>query len=178
MIVFIIGGSTYEEALAVHTLNKATPGVRIILGGNTIHNMKRCVSFTYISLFKTKIMDWWCTWNNDSSFCIALFPTGIAILHTKNQNKLCFMPYFKFINSTLCFCHVNDNERMINHFWHFDFGTKVSFMFFIWYWLIPWQKKNLYDCYVWLSHRLIFGQSLHHVNPSIPKQSITVKSRP
>ena len=41
VIVFIIGGCTYEEALAVHTINKSTPGVRVILGGNTIHNMKR-----------------------------------------------------------------------------------------------------------------------------------------
>ena len=53
VIVFIIGGSTYEEALAVHTLNKTTPGVRIILGGNTIHNMKRCI-FSHISI-DTKI---------------------------------------------------------------------------------------------------------------------------
>lgn len=38
IIVFIVGGTTYEEALCVHNLNKSTPGVRIILGGTTIHN--------------------------------------------------------------------------------------------------------------------------------------------
>lgn len=37
----MIGGATYEEALAVHNLNRATPGVRIVLGGTTVHNMKR-----------------------------------------------------------------------------------------------------------------------------------------
>jgi vacuolar protein sorting-associated protein 45 len=36
IIVFLIGGCTYEEALAVHQMNAA--GYRIILGGTTIHN--------------------------------------------------------------------------------------------------------------------------------------------
>uniref|UniRef100_A0A8C3XTW9 Vacuolar protein sorting-associated protein 45 n=1 Tax=Chelydra serpentina TaxID=8475 RepID=A0A8C3XTW9_CHESE len=40
IIVFIIGGATYEEALTVYTLNRTTPGVRIVLGGTTIHNTK------------------------------------------------------------------------------------------------------------------------------------------
>ncbi|KAI6073028.1 Vacuolar protein sorting-associated protein 45 [Aix galericulata] len=41
IIVFIIGGATYEEALAVYNLNRTNPGVRIVLGGTTIHNTKR-----------------------------------------------------------------------------------------------------------------------------------------
>ena len=40
VIVFIIGGATYEESLTVHTLNKLYPGTHIILGGTTIHNSK------------------------------------------------------------------------------------------------------------------------------------------
>ncbi|XP_006001639.1 vacuolar protein sorting-associated protein 45 [Latimeria chalumnae] len=40
VIVFIIGGATYEEALTVYNLNRVTPGVRIVLGGTTIHNTK------------------------------------------------------------------------------------------------------------------------------------------
>ncbi|XP_013378687.1 vacuolar protein sorting-associated protein 45 [Lingula anatina] len=40
IIVFMIGGATYEEALAVHNMNKTIPGVRIVLGGTHIHNMK------------------------------------------------------------------------------------------------------------------------------------------
>lgn len=36
MVVFIIGGVTYEEALAVHAQNVA--GNNCILGGTTIHN--------------------------------------------------------------------------------------------------------------------------------------------
>lgn len=36
VIVFIIGGVTYEEAFAVHTLNQA--GYKVILGGTTVHN--------------------------------------------------------------------------------------------------------------------------------------------
>lgn len=38
IIVFMIGGATYEESLAVHQLNKNNFGVRIVLGGTTIHN--------------------------------------------------------------------------------------------------------------------------------------------
>lgn len=36
IIVFIVGGATYEEALAVHQLNQM--GHKVILGGTTIHN--------------------------------------------------------------------------------------------------------------------------------------------
>ena len=40
IIVFIVGGTTYAEARAVATLNSTIPGVRIVLGGTTIHNSK------------------------------------------------------------------------------------------------------------------------------------------
>ncbi|RKO89161.1 Sec1-like protein [Blyttiomyces helicus] len=38
IIVFMVGGATYAEAREVSKLNASTPGVRIILGGTTIHN--------------------------------------------------------------------------------------------------------------------------------------------
>ncbi|XP_050671365.1 vacuolar protein sorting-associated protein 45 [Leptidea sinapis] len=38
IIVFIVGGATYEEALCVHQLNQTNTGVKIVLGGTTIHN--------------------------------------------------------------------------------------------------------------------------------------------
>jgi hypothetical protein len=38
IVVFIVGGATYEEAKTVAGLNESTPGVRIVLGGTTIHN--------------------------------------------------------------------------------------------------------------------------------------------
>ncbi|OXB71315.1 UNVERIFIED_CONTAM: hypothetical protein H355_014462 [Colinus virginianus] len=41
IIVFIIGGATYEEALTVYNLNRSNPGVRVVLGGTTIHNTRR-----------------------------------------------------------------------------------------------------------------------------------------
>ncbi|KAK3817205.1 MAG: Sec1-like protein [Benniella sp.] len=43
IIVFIVGGATYEEARCVALLNAANPGVRIILGGTTIHNSESFV---------------------------------------------------------------------------------------------------------------------------------------
>lgn len=36
VVVFIVGGATYEEALSVHHLNNT--GYKVILGGTTIHN--------------------------------------------------------------------------------------------------------------------------------------------
>jgi len=38
IIVFFVGGTTYEEARYVAQLNASTPGVRIVLGGTTVHN--------------------------------------------------------------------------------------------------------------------------------------------
>ncbi|XP_064402056.1 vacuolar protein sorting-associated protein 45-like [Halichondria panicea] len=53
IIVFMVGGATYAEAMAIANLNKTTQGVRIILGGTTIHNSKsflhevQCTTHTY-----------------------------------------------------------------------------------------------------------------------------------
>lgn len=38
IIVFITGGATYEEAKMIAGINATTPGVRVVLGGTTIHN--------------------------------------------------------------------------------------------------------------------------------------------
>ncbi|KAI0476999.1 Sec1-like protein [Xylaria cf. heliscus] len=38
IIVFIVGGATYEEAKTVAGINASSPGVRVVLGGTTIHN--------------------------------------------------------------------------------------------------------------------------------------------
>ncbi|CRK19145.1 hypothetical protein BN1708_012541 [Verticillium longisporum] len=38
IIVFMIGGATYEEAKMIATINASSPGVRVVLGGTTIHN--------------------------------------------------------------------------------------------------------------------------------------------
>ena len=38
IVVFIIGGVTYEEAKMVASINASSPGVRVVLGGTTVHN--------------------------------------------------------------------------------------------------------------------------------------------
>lgn len=38
IIVFIVGGATYEEALHVAQLNASNNSVRVVLGGTTVHN--------------------------------------------------------------------------------------------------------------------------------------------
>ncbi|QUC22090.1 uncharacterized protein UV8b_06331 [Ustilaginoidea virens] len=38
IFVFIIGGATYEEAKMIAGVNATTPGVRVVLGGTSIHN--------------------------------------------------------------------------------------------------------------------------------------------
>ncbi|XP_051527223.1 vacuolar protein sorting-associated protein 45-like [Myxocyprinus asiaticus] len=50
IIVFIIGGATYEEALAVYNLNRTMPGVRIVLGGTSIHNTESFLEEVMLSV--------------------------------------------------------------------------------------------------------------------------------
>ena len=38
IIVFMVGGVTFEEAKAVATINASVPGVRVVLGGKSVHN--------------------------------------------------------------------------------------------------------------------------------------------
>ncbi|KAM0334077.1 hypothetical protein ACHAQA_001097 [Verticillium albo-atrum] len=38
IIVFMVGGATYEEAKMIATINASSPGIRVVLGGTTIHN--------------------------------------------------------------------------------------------------------------------------------------------
>jgi len=38
IIVFMIGGTTYEEAKTIATINASVPGVRVVLGGTQVHN--------------------------------------------------------------------------------------------------------------------------------------------
>ncbi|KAI1074071.1 Sec1-like protein [Whalleya microplaca] len=38
IVVFMIGGATYEEAKMVASINASSPGVRVVLGGTAIHN--------------------------------------------------------------------------------------------------------------------------------------------
>ncbi|CAG8645775.1 9475_t:CDS:2, partial [Paraglomus occultum] len=38
IIIFMIGGATYEEAKYVAELNASTPGIRVVLGGTAVHN--------------------------------------------------------------------------------------------------------------------------------------------
>ncbi|KAK5240335.1 vacuolar protein sorting-associated protein 45, partial [Exophiala xenobiotica] len=38
IVVFMIGGVTYEEAKMVAQVNASVPGVRVVLGGTSVHN--------------------------------------------------------------------------------------------------------------------------------------------
>ncbi|KAI9704705.1 MAG: vacuolar protein sorting-associated protein 45 [Bogoriella megaspora] len=40
VIVFIVGGATYEEAKMVAQVNASSPGVRVVLGGTTVHRSR------------------------------------------------------------------------------------------------------------------------------------------
>ena len=36
--MFVVGGATYEEAKMVAQINASSPGMRVVLGGTTVHN--------------------------------------------------------------------------------------------------------------------------------------------
>ncbi|KAJ1405910.1 Sec1-like protein [Ochromonadaceae sp. CCMP2298] len=38
VVVFMVGGATYEEATRVAEFNAANPAIRVILGGSCVHN--------------------------------------------------------------------------------------------------------------------------------------------
>lgn len=57
IIVFMIGGCTYSESRTVALFNQQNPGVRVILGGTTIHNsasyLHECVESSRRWTFRT-----------------------------------------------------------------------------------------------------------------------------
>lgn len=48
MIIFIVGGTTYEESRAVALQNAMNTGIRFILGGSVVLNSKRYASHYYL----------------------------------------------------------------------------------------------------------------------------------
>jgi len=44
VIVFVLGGTTFEEAREVAELNISDPQMNIILGGTTVHNSKTFIA--------------------------------------------------------------------------------------------------------------------------------------
>ncbi|GBG30531.1 Vacuolar protein sorting-associated protein 45 [Hondaea fermentalgiana] len=44
VIVFILGGATFEEAAAVHRFNVANPGMRVVIGGSSVHSSNTFLS--------------------------------------------------------------------------------------------------------------------------------------
>ena len=53
IIVFIIGGATYEEAKMVAQVNASSPGVRVVLGGTSMHN-----SMTFLEEVDDTVSSW------------------------------------------------------------------------------------------------------------------------
>ncbi|KFZ15914.1 hypothetical protein V502_05340 [Pseudogymnoascus sp. VKM F-4520 (FW-2644)] len=53
IIVFMIGGTTYEEAKLVATINASVPGIRVVLGATCIHN-----SVTFLEEVDDTVTSW------------------------------------------------------------------------------------------------------------------------
>lgn len=53
IVVFMIGGATYEEAKMVAGINASTPGVRVVLGGTSVHN-----SSTFLEEVEDAVSSW------------------------------------------------------------------------------------------------------------------------
>ncbi|KAI4236048.1 MAG: hypothetical protein L6R40_006294, partial [Gallowayella cf. fulva] len=53
IVVFMIGGATYEEAKMIAQINANSPGVRVVLGGTTIHN-----STTFLEEVEDAVSSW------------------------------------------------------------------------------------------------------------------------
>lgn len=57
VVIFIVGGTTYEEARSVALYNAANPGVRFFLGGSVVLNSKRYQLCTY-AFFAIHMIIW------------------------------------------------------------------------------------------------------------------------
>ncbi|KAI9742039.1 MAG: vacuolar protein sorting-associated protein 45 [Cirrosporium novae-zelandiae] len=53
IIVFMVGGTTYEEAKMIAQVNASSPGVRVVLGGTTVHN-----STTFFEEVEDAVVSW------------------------------------------------------------------------------------------------------------------------
>lgn len=53
IIVFIVGGATYEEAKMVAQVNASSPGVRVVLGTTSVHN-----STTFLEEVDDAVSSW------------------------------------------------------------------------------------------------------------------------
>lgn len=53
IIVFMVGGATYEEAKLIATLNASVPGIRVVLGATCIHN-----STTFLEEVEDAVASW------------------------------------------------------------------------------------------------------------------------
>ena len=53
IVIFMVGGTTYEEAKMVAQVNASTPGVRVVLGSTTIHN-----STTFLDEVDDAVSSW------------------------------------------------------------------------------------------------------------------------
>ena len=52
VVIFMVGGTTYEEARTVHLVNATQTGTRIFLGGTVVQNSGRLVAFWTCELHK------------------------------------------------------------------------------------------------------------------------------
>lgn len=53
IVVFLIGGVTFEEAKTVSQINASSPGIRIVLGGTSVHN-----STTFLEEMEDAVSSW------------------------------------------------------------------------------------------------------------------------
>lgn len=53
IIVFMVGGATYEEAKTIAQVNASSPGVRVVLGATSIHN-----STTFLEEVEDAVSNW------------------------------------------------------------------------------------------------------------------------
>jgi len=53
IILFIVGGVTFEEAKTVSQINASSPGIRIVLGGTAVHN-----STTFLEEMEDAVSSW------------------------------------------------------------------------------------------------------------------------
>lgn len=107
VIVFVVGGVTYEESLTVHQLNRSSNmgGARVVLGGSTVHNTESFLEEVQTSTqglpssHRTHRLAR--RWAGKSSFNLKIFWSKLPLLKTwfKHWHKLLSIQWVAYMQN-------------------------------------------------------------------------------
>lgn len=118
VVIFIVGGTTYEESRAVALYNSTNSGIRFILGGTTLLNSKRYASCHHYIILEMRLR----------STVQVYIVSGISLLpHIGGVGKRCRRRRFTFVQPQHWFVISYEGRKILWEtllMWYFSHLTK------------------------------------------------------